>query len=97
MGQPGTLLPLCSNARIRCDIPMVQGRFKGFAFVEFEDHRDAKVLQLLLMLPPPLLILAFAGCGLRYGQQEIRRSHSQGGSLKTQPHTCFNHTAIPDE
>jgi hypothetical protein len=23
---------------------MVGGRFKGFAFVEFEDYRDAKVL-----------------------------------------------------
>jgi hypothetical protein len=72
---------------------MVQGRFKGFAFVEFEDHRDAKVLLLLpILLPPPPLILDFVGCGLRYGQQEIRRSHSQGISLKTQPHICFNYT-----
>ncbi len=41
----------CFDASCSCDIPMVGGRFKGFAFVEFEDHRDAKVL---LLLPPPL-------------------------------------------
>jgi RNA recognition motif-containing protein len=70
---------------------MVQGRFKGFAFVEFEDHRDAKVLLLLPMLPPPPVILDFAGCGLRYGQQEIRRSHSQGRFLNTTAHMFQSH------
>jgi hypothetical protein len=48
-------LPFFADKRCSCDIPMVGGRFKGFAFVEFEDYRDAKVP---MKLPLPLLVLS---------------------------------------
>ena len=48
---------------------MVGGRFKGFAFVEFEDHRDAKVsIPLLLLL---LLLLRLFSHSLRCHQDAV--------------------------